>query len=155
MKNAGVIGLGDMGSGLAMNLLKAGFEVHGFDPRQQRMDWFTQQGGKAAADARSVGAATQVVYVMVLNGSQAKEAILGENGVAPGMQAGGMILFTATVHPQDVREIAKSLESMGFALNRHPGFWGQGRCRWRNLGFVPRCAPGYTGTGAPCDGGSL
>ena len=31
MKNIGVIGLGDMGSGIALNLIKNGFKVFGSD----------------------------------------------------------------------------------------------------------------------------
>ena len=40
MKTVGVIGLGDMGSGLAKNLLKHGFEVRGADLLSQRQDAF-------------------------------------------------------------------------------------------------------------------
>ena len=36
MKKTGVIGLGDMGSGLANNLLKAGYETWGFDLSSER-----------------------------------------------------------------------------------------------------------------------
>ena len=53
LKRVGVIGLGDMGSGLAKNLIEAGFETAGFDLSEERMAAFTALGGKAAARARA------------------------------------------------------------------------------------------------------
>ena len=47
MKTAGVIGLGDMGSGLAKNLIKNGFETSGFDLSETRMTAFSDMGGLA------------------------------------------------------------------------------------------------------------
>ena len=42
MKNTAVVGLGNMGIGLAKNLLAAGFPVTGFDLRGERLDLLTQ-----------------------------------------------------------------------------------------------------------------
>ncbi|WP_347819044.1 NAD(P)-binding domain-containing protein, partial [uncultured Planktomarina sp.] len=46
MKTVGVVGLGDMGSGLAKNLLKHGFQVQGADLLPQRQDAFRAMGGQ-------------------------------------------------------------------------------------------------------------
>ena len=81
MKRAGVIGLGDMGSGLAKNLIGAGFETTGFDLSERRMSAFVEIGGRPAASARAVGEAADAVFVMVMNGDQAKAVILGEDGL--------------------------------------------------------------------------
>ena len=83
MKRAGVIGLGDMGSGLARNLIKAGFETTGFDLSQRRMAGFIEMGGKPAANAHEVGANADGVFIMVMNGDQAKSVILGDDGLVP------------------------------------------------------------------------
>ena len=40
----GLVGIGDMGSGLAKNLLKAGFDVYGLDLDPDRMNAFTAMG---------------------------------------------------------------------------------------------------------------
>ena len=73
----GVIGLGDMGSGLAKNLLKNGFEVSGFDLSPQRMEAFSKNGGSIAKNVAEVGKNSDAVYVMVMNGDQAKQVISG------------------------------------------------------------------------------
>ena len=53
---AGVIGLGDMGSGLAKNLILNGFETFGFDLSEARLDAFRALGGTAASSPGEVGA---------------------------------------------------------------------------------------------------
>ena len=45
MKNVGVIGLGDMGSGIALNLIKNGFKVFGSDLLPARQEAFKKMGG--------------------------------------------------------------------------------------------------------------
>ena len=51
---AGVIGLGDMGSGLAKNLIENGFETTGFDVSDKRMAAFRDLGGRVASGPREV-----------------------------------------------------------------------------------------------------
>ncbi len=53
---AGVIGLGDMGSGLARNLLANGFETSGFDLSEPRMAQFAEMGAWAAPASAMSGA---------------------------------------------------------------------------------------------------
>ena len=113
---AGVIGLGDMGSGLAKNLIAHGFEVTGFDLSEARMAAFREMGGKAAGSVAEVGATADAVYVMVMNGDQAKSVILGEAGLTGTMAAGGAVLMTATIKPREVREIGETMEGTGLHL---------------------------------------
>ena len=45
MRRVGVIGLGDMGSGLAKNLIKNGFATTGMDLSEARMSALVEMGG--------------------------------------------------------------------------------------------------------------
>lgn len=112
---AGVIGLGDMGSGLAKNLIAAGHETAGFDLSRQRCDAFAAMGGHVAASAADVGARAEVVFVMVMNGQQARAVILGD-GLAATMAAGGVVVLSATVTAGDARDLAAGLDGTGIAL---------------------------------------
>ncbi len=120
MKRAGVIGLGDMGSGLAKNLIRNGFETTGLDLRQDRMAAFIEMGGKPATDAAEVGRNADAVYVMVMNGDQAKSVILGGNGLKTAMAPGTAVILTATIRPAEAREIAQELEGSGLHLIDSP-----------------------------------
>lgn len=120
MLRAGVIGLGDMGSGLAKNLIKNGVPTTGLDLSDARMSAFVEMGGSAAKTVAEVGANADAVFVMVMNGGQAKAVILGEDGLAAHMPKGGAVILTATIKPSEAREIGAALEGTGIHLIDSP-----------------------------------
>ena len=115
MKRVGVVGLGNMGSGIARNLIASGFETVGFDLDEKRMREFAQLGGIPAECPADAGRDCHAVFVMVMNGDQAHSVILGD-GLASVMPAGSVILMTATIQPHEARSIAAGLEGSGILL---------------------------------------
>ena len=113
---AGVIGLGDMGSGLALNLIKNGIATTGLDLSEERMAAFKEFGGNPAADVAEVGRNSDAVFVMVMNGDQAKSVIFGDDGLISNMESGGAIIMTATIKPREVKEIAEGMTGSGIDL---------------------------------------
>ena len=101
---------------MASNAIKAGFEVIGFDPDEKRLAAFADGGGKPALNAREAGENADAVFVMVLNGTQAKSAILGDDGLVNGLKTGGVILLSATIKPSEAREIARDLQGTGIDM---------------------------------------
>jgi 3-hydroxyisobutyrate dehydrogenase-like beta-hydroxyacid dehydrogenase len=120
MLRAGVIGLGDMGSGLALNLVKNGFATTGFDLSAARMRAFADMGGTPAASPAEVGANADAVYVMVMTGAQAKAVILGPDGLIGHMPKGGAVILTATIKPTEAREIGAAMQGSGIHLIDSP-----------------------------------
>lgn len=112
----GVIGLGDMGSGLAKNLLKNGFECWGIDMKEPRNRAFQEMGGYLADDVAEVGRNAEAVFVMVMKGVEARGVILGDNGLVATMRPGGTILLSATIKPSEAREIGEAMEGSGIRL---------------------------------------
>ena len=68
--NVGVIGLGSMGGGVAQSLLRAGFAVHVCDVRPEVVQAFVDGGAIACASPAELGAACDVVIVLVVNAEQ-------------------------------------------------------------------------------------
>jgi 3-hydroxyisobutyrate dehydrogenase-like beta-hydroxyacid dehydrogenase len=116
MKKVGIVGLGDMGIGMARNLLKNGFELTGFDLSEDRLKEFVQAGGKPAINCQEVGAESDAVFVMVLNGQQVQEVALGENGLSDGLKTGSTIIVSATINPSEVKNLEKPLSERGINL---------------------------------------
>jgi putative dehydrogenase len=116
MKRVGIIGLGDMGIGLASNLLKSGFEVTGFDLSKDRLGAFEKLGGKSASNATAVAAASDSIFIMVLNGGQAKEVIYGQNGLIHELEPGNTVIVTGTFTPAEVRKMAAGLNDKGIEM---------------------------------------
>jgi len=118
--NTGVVGLGDMGSGLAKNLIKSGFPSSGFDLSESRMKAFSDLGGSPAASVKDLARKTDVAFVMVMTGDQAKSVILGDDGLAANMPKGSVIILTATIKPNEATEIGKALNGTGIGLVDSP-----------------------------------
>ncbi len=113
---AGVIGMGDMGSGLAKNLIANGIETWGIDLLPDRMAAFEGMGGHCATDPGEVGRHADAVFVMVMNGDEAREVILGDNGLVANMKRGGAVILTATIKPREAREIGADMAASGLHL---------------------------------------
>ncbi|SFR52779.1 putative dehydrogenase [Yoonia tamlensis] len=112
----GIIGLGDMGSGLAKNLIKSGFETYGLDLDPNRLGAFIDMGGIAARDIGNIGAECDAVFVMVMNGDQARSVMLGKDGLVSHMTAGSAIILTATIKPHEARAIGADMAESGIHL---------------------------------------
>ncbi len=116
MKNIGVIGLGDMGSGLAKNLLANGFSVFGLDLKTERQAAFTDMGGNLVNNAAELGRRVDAAFVMVMNGDQAKSVILGPDGLVENMHQGGVVILSATIKPHEAVEIGAAMQGSGIDL---------------------------------------
>ena len=116
MKNIGVIGLGDMGSGLAKNLMANGFSVFGLDLKPDRQAAFTDMGGTLVNDAAELGRRVDAAFVMVMNGDQAKSVILGPDGLVENMHQGGVVILSATIKPHEAVEIGAAMQGSGIDL---------------------------------------
>jgi 3-hydroxyisobutyrate dehydrogenase-like beta-hydroxyacid dehydrogenase len=116
MKRIGFVGLGDMGSGMSKNLLKAGYAVKGFDLSESRLAELEAAGGTRATSCSELAAASDTVFVMVLNGDQVKEVILGDNGLLAGAEPGMTIIVSATIKPSEITELVEPVESKGVKL---------------------------------------
>ena len=116
IRSVGVIGLGDMGIGIARSLVAAGFPTVGFDLRPERVDLLEDLGGRPAASCAEVGARADAVFVMVLSGGQASDALLGTDGALEGMREESTVILTATILPAEVKALQAPLAARGVGL---------------------------------------
>ena len=124
-KHIGIIGLGDMGFSMAQNILKAGYQLTGFDLREERLEMLEALGGKRASSPAEVGEVADAVFIMVMTGKQAESIVSGENGLMKTMNPGKTILLTATIEPHEARSIGKTVAKKGVHLIDAPVSGGQ------------------------------
>jgi 3-hydroxyisobutyrate dehydrogenase len=115
-RRVGVIGLGAMGQGVARNLLRAGFEVHGCDLRADAREQLIQAGGVACALPAEVGAACDALIVLVVNSHQTEAVLFGPDGTVAAMRPGGVVIASATTAPAFVQELGVRLTSADLLL---------------------------------------
>ena len=84
----GFIGLGIMGAPMAANLVKAGFEVTGYNRSPGRVEHFVAAGGRGATDIAGAVREADVVATMVPDSPDVREVLAGEGGVFENAKAG-------------------------------------------------------------------
>ena len=72
--------------------------------------------GRRAADCTELAKACDTVFVMVLNGSQVREVVLGTEGLLAGLEAGKTVIISATILPSEVRALEAPLAEKGVHL---------------------------------------
>jgi 3-hydroxyisobutyrate dehydrogenase len=77
----GFIGLGIMGSGMARNLLKAGFEVRVWNRSHAKMDALVPDGAITTATPAQLAADSAIIITCVSDSPDVEQVVLGEQGV--------------------------------------------------------------------------
>ena len=117
MKKVGVIGLGNMGMGMAKNLIKSGFSVIGFDLDYKRLLKLKENGGSTATSTVQVGEETDAVFIMVMNGEQVKAVV---SDLVTVLKDRGTIILTSTITPEEAREAYAIADIEGVAMLDSP-----------------------------------
>ena len=128
-QNAGLIGLGAMGSGMAASLRRAGHSVHVYDVRADVAQAFAQDGGVACDSLAQLGAVCDVVISVVVNAAQTEAVLFGSDsdksstscadskesssGCAAAMRPGSVFVMCSTVDPNWSMALEKRLAALG------------------------------------------
>lgn len=116
----GFIGLGVMGGPMALNVLKGGHELTVYDRSPEAVARLTAAGARAAASAREVGAASEIVVTMLPEPQHVEQVVLGPDGVAAGMARGGLVIDMSTIDPVTSQRVGKALQELGIAMVDSP-----------------------------------
>jgi 3-hydroxyisobutyrate dehydrogenase-like beta-hydroxyacid dehydrogenase len=113
----GFIGLGIMGSRMAANLQRAGFEVTVWNRTSQTAeDWAAEHGGSVAQSPATLAAEVDIVFTMVVDGPQVRALLLGPDGVAGGAAAGLLCVDCTTIGQAAALEIGAELAARGLRM---------------------------------------
>jgi 3-hydroxyisobutyrate dehydrogenase len=112
-ERVGFIGLGIMGSGMARNLLKAGFELRVWNRSHARMDELAGEGAVATASPAQLASQSDIIITCVSDTPDVEQVILGDQGVINGARAGSLVIDMSTISPQATRAIAARLTERG------------------------------------------
>ncbi|HEV7438331.1 MAG TPA: L-threonate dehydrogenase [Methylobacterium sp.] len=111
--HAAVIGLGSMGTGMALSLLRGGLSVAAFDVNPGAVAHFAESGGRGAGSPGEAAAGADIVVCVVVNAAQTEAVLFGAGGVAEAMPEGAVFVSCATMDPALARDLAGRLEATG------------------------------------------
>ncbi|WP_336671590.1 2-hydroxy-3-oxopropionate reductase [Tsukamurella sp. USMM236] len=125
MTNIAFIGLGIMGSPMAVHLANAGHTVAGFNRTPERAKPLVDAGGRAAASIADAVADAEVIAVMVPDSPDVQAVLAGEGGVFDNAPAGALIIDFSSIRPDVTTELAKQAAERGFRLIDAPVSGGE------------------------------
>lgn len=112
-ESIGFIGLGIMGSGMAANLLRAGFNVTVWNRTPARITPLAAAGAAVADNPAAVAESSTIIVTCVSDTPDVEEVILGSRGIINGVRSGSLVIDCSTISPNATKAIAAQLEARG------------------------------------------
>jgi 3-hydroxyisobutyrate dehydrogenase len=134
----GIVGIGNMGLAIALRLSELGHDVRvrDVDPSREAL----ARAGRCvvAPDVASLAADCELVVVVVVDGRQSHEVVLG--GVIGALRPGGCVMLCPTIAPADTEALARALEQAGLDCIDAPMSGGPARARAGTMSLMVACA---------------
>ncbi|MDF7640376.1 2-hydroxy-3-oxopropionate reductase [Bifidobacterium sp. ESL0784] len=109
----GFVGLGIMGKPMAINVLKAGHQVVGYDRNTSNIASVVEAGGEEGKSGKDVAQRCDVVITMLPNSPNVESALFDKDGIAEGLSAGKAVIDMSSIAPLASRDFGKRLGEMG------------------------------------------
>jgi 2-hydroxy-3-oxopropionate reductase len=109
----GFIGLGIMGKPMAQNLLRAGYPLVVLNRSRAAVDELVAEGAQPGDSPRDVASRSQVVITMLPDSPDVEAVVLGNDGVAQGIDGTALYIDMSTIAPASARKIAETLGARG------------------------------------------
>jgi 2-hydroxy-3-oxopropionate reductase len=125
MTTVAVIGLGIMGGPMAANLLKAGYEVVGYDRGRDKIDTLVERGGRGAGGVPDAVREADVVITMLPDSPDVEAVVLGEGGVLDSVKPGTLLIDGSTIRPDVSARVAEAVRARGARIVDAPVSGGE------------------------------
>jgi 3-hydroxyisobutyrate dehydrogenase-like beta-hydroxyacid dehydrogenase len=122
MKTIGFLGLGVMGSGMAGNLLAAGYALRVWNRTAAKAAPLVAQGARRAATPAEAAAAADAVITMLADDAALREVSYGAEGLLDALPRGSLHLSMSTVSAAVTAELALAHRQRGSELLAVPVF---------------------------------
>jgi 2-hydroxy-3-oxopropionate reductase len=125
MSTIGFIGLGVMGAPMAVNLVRAGHDVVGYNRTPAKAEPLLAAGGSAAASAEDAASGADVVITMLPDSPDVEAVVLGDDGVLARMSPGALLIDMSTIRPDVAVRLAEEGHSRGIQVLDAPVSGGE------------------------------
>ena len=132
----GFIGLGNMGLPMALNLLRAGHEVMGFDLVQSQLEAFSTAGGSIGANANDAAKDADLVITMLPASHHVEGLYFGEGGLLAHVQPKTLLVDCSTISPKVAQAVAAVAKAKGLAMIDAPVSGGTAGAQAGTLTFM-------------------
>ena len=130
------LGLGNMGLPMALNLIKAGHQVHGFDLIQSQLDAFKAEGGIPVQSASEAAKDADVIISMLPASRHVEALYLGDAGLLATANPKALLIDCSTISPKVSQAVAAAAKAKGFAMIDAPVSGGTAGAQAGTLTFM-------------------
>lgn len=116
LKKVGLIGLGNMGRGMALTLKRKGFDVVGTDVAPAIRESLAKEGVSVRETIGEVVSECDVVILSLPTAAIVEQVVSGPNGILTNAKPGLLVVDTSTSHPETTRRLARALNAAGMNL---------------------------------------
>jgi len=109
MERIGFIGLGIMGTPMALNLIKAGYFLHVYDVDIVRMQPLVDAGASDGSSCYHIARVSDVIITMVPDSPEIDDVIWGENGIIDAVKPGTLFIDMSTIAPSTAQKVHAAL----------------------------------------------
>jgi 2-hydroxy-3-oxopropionate reductase len=132
----GMIGLGKMGLPLAVQMMKDGHTVCGYDIDPERMRLLKQAGGTPLPSAKAVAENSDITFSILLKPEHIEENTTGPMGIAAAGKRGLIHVEMSTMHPKWQRDLAAKLAGRGIEMLEAPVSGSHNRVDTRTISIM-------------------
>lgn len=136
MRKLAFIGLGNMGSGMCANLVKAGYEVRAFDLNPDAIAQAVDAGATGAASVADAVANAEAIVTMLPAGKHVLEVYFGSDGITASAPPGALFLDCSTIAVEDARTASAKADEAGFSMVDAPVSGGVAAAAGGTLTFM-------------------
>lgn len=112
----GFIGIGTMGSGMASNILRAGYALTVHDLERSRAQPHEAAGARWARSVAEVGSTCDVVFTSLPGPKEVESVALSEDGLLQAMRSGSAWFDLTTNSPSALRKLGPVFAARGIAF---------------------------------------
>lgn len=112
----GVIGLGNMGGGMAATLAGKGFDVSGFDLSEAALAHAKEKGVTPVSDRSQLIRQSDILILSLPKAQHVEEVCLGKGGIIEVGREGLIVVDTTTSTPEASRKVAAALATIDVAF---------------------------------------
>lgn len=109
----GFVGLGLMGSRMALNLVRAGYPVTVYNRTREKTKPLAEAGATVADSLADVARNSEIVITMVSDSAALQDVVLGPAGLLESLQPGSVLVDMSTVDPKTSRQVAEAVRARG------------------------------------------
>jgi len=125
MTNIAFIGLGIMGSPMAVHLAEAGHTVAGLDRTPERGAPLVEAGGRIATSVADAVKGADVICVMVPDSPDVEDVLVSDGGVFQHAETGSLIIDFSSIRPDVTQQLAEQACGLGFRVLDAPVSGGE------------------------------